>query len=159
PLGPVGIHAHAGRAGIDLSLYQSLRDQGPRRSDDPAARNPSPHVKVSLVTPCRNAERYLTQTIESVLAQRGAELEYFIQDGASTDGTLESIRRYESRLAGWTSAPDQGQADALNKAFARSTGDIVGFLNADGLLLPSALEKGVRAFSETPDVDLVYGEV
>lgn len=116
-------------------------------------------MKVSLVTPCRNAERYIEQTIQSVLNQNGVDLEYIIQDGASTDGTVETIRRYESRIAGWVSERDGGQPDALNKAFARCTGEIVGFLNADDVLLPNSLEAVVRAFSENPEADLIYGEV
>jgi len=116
-------------------------------------------VKVSLITPCRNAEQYIEQTIESVLAQEGVDLEYFIQDGASTDGTVDIIRRYESRLAGWASEKDSGQPEALNRAFTRCTGKIAGFLNADDVLLPNALATVVRAFSENPAADIVYGEV
>jgi glycosyltransferase involved in cell wall biosynthesis len=116
-------------------------------------------VKVSLVTPCRNAERYIEQTINSVLAQQDVEREYFIQDGASTDGTVDIIRRHESKLAGWISEKDNGQPDALNRAFARCTGEITGFLNADDVLLPNALASVVRAFAEYPEVDIVYGEV
>ena len=116
-------------------------------------------MKISLITPCRNAEKYIEQTIQSVLAQEGADLEYFIQDGASTDGTVEIIRRYESRLAGWASEQDNGQPEALNKAFQRCTGDIAGFLNADDVLLPNALATVARTFAEHPDVDIVYGEV
>lgn len=116
-------------------------------------------MKVSLVTPCRNTEQYIEQTIESVLAQEGVDLEYFIQDGASTDGTIDVIRRYESRLAGWASENDSGQPEALNRAFAHCTGEIVGFINADDVLLPNALASVVRAFAENPEADIVYGEV
>jgi glycosyltransferase involved in cell wall biosynthesis len=116
-------------------------------------------VKISLITPCRNAERYIEQTIQSVLAQEGVDLQYFIQDGASTDGTIDVIRRYESKLAGWASEKDSGQPDALNKAFQRCTGEIAGFLNADDVLLPNALATVAGAFAEHPEADLVYGEV
>lgn len=116
-------------------------------------------MKVSLITPCRNAERYIEQTIESVLAQEGVDLEYFIQDGASTDGTVDIIRRYESRLSGWASEKDSGQPEALNRAFTQCTGEIAGFLNADDVLLPNALATVTRAFAEHPEVDIVYGEV
>jgi glycosyltransferase involved in cell wall biosynthesis len=116
-------------------------------------------MKLSLITPCRNAEKYIEQTIQSVLAQEGVDLEYFIQDGASADGTVDIIRRYESQLAGWTSEKDSGQPEALNRAFRRCTGDIAGFLNADDVLLPNALATVVRAFADHPDTDIVYGEV
>lgn len=116
-------------------------------------------MKVSLITPCRNAERYIERTIDSVLAQEGVDLEYFIQDGASTDKTFDIIRRYESKLAGWASEKDGGQPEALNRAFTRCTGEIAGFLNADDVMLPGALAAVVQAFAEHPEVDIVYGEV
>jgi glycosyltransferase involved in cell wall biosynthesis len=116
-------------------------------------------VKISLITPCRNAEKYIEQTIRSVLAQEGVDLEYFIQDGASTDGTIDIIRRYESQLAGWASEKDSGQPEALNRAFQHCTGEIAGFLNADDVLLPNALATVARAFAEHPEADIVYGEV
>lgn len=116
-------------------------------------------MKVSLITPCRNAERYIEQTINSVLAQGGVDLEYFIQDGASTDSTVEIIRRYESKLAGWVSERDNGQTDALNRAFARCTGEVAGFINADDVLLPNALATVTRVFAEDPGLDMVYGGV
>jgi len=116
-------------------------------------------VKISLVTPCFQAARFIRETIESVLAQQGAEVEYGIADGASSDGTVEIIRPYEARLAWWFSEPDRGQTDALNKAFARTTGDVLSFLNADDVLLPGALACVAAAFQENPALDIVYGGV
>ena len=116
-------------------------------------------MKISLVTPCYQAARFIRETIDSVLAQDGIALEYGIADGASTDGTVEIIRSYESRLAWWLSEHDAGQTDALNKAFARTTGEILGFLNADDVLLPDALRIVAAAFAEDPTLDLVYGGV
>jgi glycosyltransferase involved in cell wall biosynthesis len=116
-------------------------------------------VKISLVTPCFNSAAYLEETIGSVFAQDIPELEYFIVDGGSTDGTLEVIRRYADRLAGWVSEKDSGQTEALNKGFARATGDIVGFINADDVLRPGALQAVLKAFAQQPEIDLVYGQV
>ena len=112
-------------------------------------------MKISLVTPCFQAARFIRETIESVLAQQGAEVEYGIADGASSDGTVEIIRPYEARLAWWFSEPDRGQTDALNKAFARTTGDVLSFLNADDVLLPGALACVAAAFQENPALDIV----
>ncbi|HYR58738.1 MAG TPA: glycosyltransferase family 2 protein [Chthoniobacteraceae bacterium] len=116
-------------------------------------------MKVSLVTVSFNAAPTIEETIRSVLGQQGVELEYIVVDGASGDGTAEIIRRYGPRLAWWVSEPDRGQADALNKAFARATGDVLGFLNADDLLMPGSLHAVCERFAAEPDAEIVYGGV
>jgi glycosyltransferase involved in cell wall biosynthesis len=116
-------------------------------------------VKISLVTPCYNSAAYIEETICSVLSQGIPELEYMVVDGGSTDGTVEIIRRYADRLTWWVSEKDNGQVDALNKGFARATGDILGFINADDVLLPGALDAILQTFTERPEVDLIAGEV
>jgi len=116
-------------------------------------------VKISLVTPCFNSAAYLEDTIRSVLSQEIPDLEYMVVDGGSTDGTADIIRKYADRLAWWVSERDSGQVDALNKGFARATGEIVGFINADDVLLPGALRAVHEAFARQPEVDLLYGEV
>ncbi len=78
--------------------------------------------RISIVTPSFNQGAFLEETIQSVLSQDYPNLEYFVMDGGSTDGSVEMIRRYENRLAGWVSEPDAGQTDAINKGFVRSTG-------------------------------------
>lgn len=107
-----------------------------------------PLPRLSIVTVCRNSAATLETAMRSVLAQLAPGDEYIVIDGASTDGSLEIIRRHVSRLAYWISEPDRGQSDALNKGFARATGDVVGWLNADDLLLPGALEVVRRTFAE-----------
>lgn len=116
-------------------------------------------MKISLVTPCYNSAAYIEATIRSVLEQEIPQLEYFVIDGGSNDGTVEIIQRYADRLTGWVSEKDSGQVEALNKGFARATGDIVGFINADDVLLPGALRAVLQAFTERPEAELVYGEV
>jgi glycosyltransferase involved in cell wall biosynthesis len=91
-----------------------------------------------------------------VLAQRYAALEYVVRDGGSTDGSVEVLEGFSD--VRWHSAPDDGQAAALNAGFADTAGEIMAFLNADDLLLPGALAYVTRYFAEHPDVDVLYGQ-
>jgi glycosyltransferase involved in cell wall biosynthesis len=116
-----------------------------------------PRPLVSIVTPCFNSAEFIERTIESVLSQDYPEIEYIVQDGASTDGTVAILERYSSRLR-FESARDEGVADAINKGFEQSTGQIVAWLNADDEYLPGAVANAVRRFAENPDVAVVYGE-
>ena len=74
-----------------------------------------------------------------MLGQTYPRLEYFVQDGGSTDESESILREFGSRLNGWTVASDRGQADAINQAFRRTSGEIMGWLNSDDLLMPGAL--------------------
>lgn len=116
-------------------------------------------MKVSIVTVSFNSARTIEETIQSVLSQEGVEVEYIVVDGASRDGTKEIIEKYAGRLAWWESEPDRGQVDALNKGFTRATGEILGFLNADDVLMPGALREVCERFAEVPQADLVYGGI
>jgi glycosyltransferase involved in cell wall biosynthesis len=114
--------------------------------------------KVSLVTCSFQQGNYLEQTIRSVLEQDYSGLEYIVVDGGSTDQSVNIIRKYEPALAYWVSEPDRGQTDALIKGFRRSTGEIMGWLCSDDLLLPGALHEVADHFSRHPDVMAVYGD-
>ncbi len=111
--------------------------------------------KITVVTPSYNQGKFLEQTICSVLGQLYPNLEYFVMDGGSTDDSVEIIKRYESSLAGWVSEKDRGQSSALNKGFARATGEILCWLNSDDFLLPGALREAVR---QMEGADFVYGK-
>ncbi|MBV9172024.1 MAG: glycosyltransferase [Chloroflexi bacterium] len=112
-------------------------------------------LSVSIVTPSYNHARYIERTIASILSQAD-DLDFLVVDGASTDGTLEILRRYEPRLR-WISEPDNGQTHAVNKGIARTRGDIIGWINSDDLYYPGAVEAARRCFEQHPDIDVVYG--
>lgn len=95
--------------------------------------------RITIVTPSFNQGRFLDQTIRSVLDQGYPNLEYMVVDGGSTDDSVEVIKRYADRITWWVSEKDKGQSHALNKGFARATGDIYGYINSDDFLYPGAL--------------------
>ena len=90
---------------------------------------------ISVITVCRNAEATIGQTLESVASQTFRDYEHIVIDGASTDGTLEIVRFYSAKLAFWSSEPDDGIADAMNRGIAAATGDYILFLHADDYLV------------------------
>ena len=113
--------------------------------------------KISLVTPVFNSARYLEATIRSVLSQKYPNLEYIIVDGESSDGSLDIIRRYESDLHAWISEPDRGMYDAINKGFARSSGEIMGWISATDLLHAGSLFVVGGVFRTFPQVEWITG--
>jgi len=115
--------------------------------------------RLSIVTPSYNQAAFLEQTICSVLDQGYPNLEYIVVDGASTDSSVDIIRKYAHRLAWWVSEPDLGQAEAINKGFARATGEIVGWVNSDDLYLSGSFERAAAAFRAFPEAGMVFGDV
>lgn len=115
-------------------------------------------LKISIVTCSYQQASFLDYTIRSVLEQNYANLEYLVIDGASSDGSVEIIEQYANRLAYVVSEKDSGQSQALNKGLERSTGDILGWLCSDDLLLPGSLHAVAMYFENHPEVDAVYGD-
>lgn len=113
---------------------------------------------ISLVTCSYQQGNYLEQTLRSVLDQGYPGLEYIVIDGGSADRSVDIIRKYESALAYWISEPDRGQTDALVKGFRRATGEVLGWLCSDDLLLPGALRAVGEFFAQHPDVMVAYGD-
>lgn len=114
---------------------------------------------VTIVTPSYNQAEYLEQTIQSVLGQDYPNIEYMVVDGGSTDGSVEIIKAYADRLAWWVSEPDKGQADAINKGFAKATGKYIAWLNSDDVYLPGTITRAIKELEADPQLGLVYGNL
>ncbi len=115
-------------------------------------------VRVSFVIPTRNQARFLRRCIDSCLAQRVADAEVVVVDGASTDGTQQVLAGYGDRIS-WTSEADSGQAEAVNKGVARAHGEIIAWINSDDAYADGdAVRTALGAFEADPELDLVYGD-
>jgi len=115
------------------------------------------HKKITIVTPNLNGARYLEKTINSVLQQGYPNLEYIVVDGMSTDGSLDIINKYRSKISKVIREDDGGHTDAVNRGFAASTGELMGWINSDDILLPGALFAVNEIFRTVPDVAWITG--
>ena len=114
-------------------------------------------MRISVITPSFNQCEFLRQTLASVLGQQGEfQLEHLVIDGQSTDGSVDLLKSITDPRVQWTSEPDSGQSDAINRGLRQASGDIIGWLNSDDLYLPGALAEIVAAFSN-PAVQWVIG--
>ena len=115
-----------------------------------------PPPPISVVVPSLNQGHFIAETIDSILSQDVPGIEILVVDGGSTDGTLDVLRGYGNRIA-WTSEPDRGQSDAINKGLRRARGEIVCYLNSDDLLEPGALALVMHHFEAHPDAAWLFG--
>ncbi|MBL8227490.1 MAG: glycosyltransferase [Bryobacterales bacterium] len=113
---------------------------------------------ITIAIPNYNGGRYLGATLQSVARNR-PYVRFWFQDALSSDGSLQIAQQYCTEFDRVVSEADSGQADALNRAFQRMGGDIIGFLNSDDLLAEGAAEAVLAAFEEDPELDIVYGQV
>lgn len=117
------------------------------------------YPKISIVTPVFNQAQFIEETILSVLGQDYPNLEYIIIDGGSTDGTVDIIKKYETKVSYWVSEPDNGMYDALQKGFDHSTGEIMGWLNADDLFFKGCLFLVAKLFVQEKRIRWVTGSI
>jgi glycosyltransferase involved in cell wall biosynthesis len=114
-------------------------------------------MRVSIVTISFNQAAFLEDAVNSVLSQNHRDIEYFVVDPGSVDGSRAILDRYRDRLAGLILEPDNGPADGLNKGFAQATGDVFAYLNSDDLLCAGAVREAVALLQRRRDVDVVAG--
>jgi len=111
----------------------------------------------TIVTPSLNQAKYLGRAVDSILEQGLSDLDYLVIDGASNDATLSLLHQYKGRVS-WISEPDSGPAEAINKGFMRTSGQILAWLNSDDIYYPGAFEKVLSVFAANQDIDVVYGD-
>ncbi len=116
------------------------------------------YPKISIITPSYNQGDYIEETINSVLEQGYPNLEYIVIDGASTDNSVEVIKKYEQSLTYWVSEKDSGQSEAINKGLKMATGEIINWINSDDIVIEGTFHKIADIFSSTDDnVGLIHG--
>jgi hypothetical protein len=151
----------SGHALLTLPPASPTRAGWPWTEDTPAATyNPVPSgswPRISIVCPSFRQGRYIEETIRSVLLQNYPALEFIVMDGGSDDETVSVLEKYAPWLTHWESMPDRGQSHALNKGFARATGEILGWINSDDYYLPGAFAAVARRFRANPRA-LIYGD-
>lgn len=128
-------------------------------------------MKFSIITPTYNTASHLAETIESVLSQAGNfDIEYIVMDGGSTDNTIEILKKYDQAIKldvypiqcnsltfSWYSEKDKGMYDAINHGFAKASGDIYAWINADDTYVPDAFQKIADTFATFPEVSWIKG--
>jgi glycosyltransferase involved in cell wall biosynthesis len=112
---------------------------------------------VSIVVPSRNQGEFLSRCLKSIVGQHYPNLELIVVDGGSEDQSREILNEHSAFISWWCSEPDGGQVQGLNKGFQRTTGEIMGWVNADDMLMPGALARVAGYFRMHPEIDVVYG--
>jgi len=119
----------------------------------------SKYPLVTIITPSFNQGQFLESTIQSVIQQDYPNIEYIIIDGGSEDQSRQIIQQYSQDTNYWCSEPDNGQAHAINKGLKIAKGELLGWLNADDVLLPNTVSLAVSTFMQYPEIDVVYGHL
>lgn len=116
-------------------------------------------MKVSIITVCFNSAATIESTIQSVINQNYPDIEYIIVDGSSTDNTIDILNRYNEQISKWISEPDNGIYHAMNKGINLSTGEIIGFLNADDVYIDETVITKIASTMHKGNYEAVYGDL
>lgn len=108
--------------------------------------------KISIITICYNSEKHIEETIKSVISQDYQNLEYIIIDGGSKDNTMNIINKYRDKISKVISEPDEGISDAFNKGIKLASGDLIGIVNSDDLLMPGAAAEIADQYDGISDI-------
>jgi len=114
-------------------------------------------MKISVITPSYNQQKFIEECILSVINQPYSNIEYLIIDGGSNDGSVGIIKKYAQSITYWVSEKDQGQTHAINKGIMKATGDIISYLCSDDLYESDIFNFVVRIFKDNPQIDMIYG--
>lgn len=113
--------------------------------------------KISMIIPSYNQGQYIEETLRSILLQGYPNLELHVIDGGSKDSTVAILEKYSAWLSSWVSEKDAGQSDAINKGFARCSGEIFNWLCSDDFLMKGTLQAVAKRFCEKPKIDVIAG--
>lgn len=116
-------------------------------------------LKISVIAVVWNTVETIEDTIQSVLSQKHPLVEHIVIDGASTDGTVDIIKKYKAKITKFVSEPDHGLYDAMNKGIAQSTGDVIGFLNADDVYAEKDILEQVASTFTDSNIDACYADL
>lgn len=116
-------------------------------------------MKITIITACINSKNVIDDCIKSVHAQTHESIEHIIVDGGSSDGTLDIINRYRDRISALISENDKGIYFALNKGLGCATGDIIGFLNADDILIDRNVLADIAGVFSDEKIDSCYADL
>jgi len=119
--------------------------------------NKNSPVIVSIITIVLNGKDSIEKTINSVISQKYKHIEYIIIDGASTDGTLEIIKKHNKHINNWISEPDDGVYCAMNKGISLSNGDIIGIINSGDIYYESTIDLIVDSYNKNSDEFIIFG--
>ena len=146
-----------------VTFYTSEDVQGfvskPRLDPHVLLRKDPSYPRISVVLCSYNQGQFLERTVLSILNQNYPNTELIVIDGGSTDESVDIIRKYEPYISFWVSEPDSGQPNAINKGFARATGDLVGWQNSDDLYLPGYFHAVAGSFRVEPAAQLFAGNI
>jgi len=138
-------------------LWYWLIDRNAKPAFDALMEDGSPWPKISVVTPSYNQGKFIEDTIRSVVMQGYPNLEYIIIDGGSTDNTVDIIKKYSNEITYWVSEKDNGQTQAINKGFEKSTGTILAYLNSDDVYQPYTFRTVAGLFSKFKEINWLTG--